>query len=150
MNKLIKDTYLDLFLFLKKPVDHSINNQRLKEKVTKLFLILILDLAIAGICILLLSAIETLGLFSMENHKVLDLLNKMPKSVVIFAFIIAVPLLEELIFRLYLRYETNYLLRFFLLLFYVAGKENKERIGNRIKRIWYKQYVYIFYFSAVL
>ena len=150
MIKPIKDAYLDLFLFLKKPVDHSNSNQTLKEKVTKLFLILILDIAIAGICTLLLSALETFGLFSMENHKVVELLKTMPKSAVIFAFIIAVPLLEEIIFRLYLRYKTNYLLRFFILLFYVAGKENKEHIEKRIKKIWYKQYIYIFYFSAVL
>ncbi len=150
MIKTIKDAYLDFFQFLKKPVDHSNTNQTLKEKVTKLFLILILDIAIAGICILLLFALNTYGLFSLENHKLVEVLKTMPKSEVIFAYIVAVPLLEEIIFRLYLRYKTNYLLRFFILLFYVAGKENKEHTEKRIKKIWYKQYVYIFYFSAVL
>jgi len=150
MIKPIKDAYLDLFQFLKKPADHSSSNQTLKEKVTKLFLILILDIAVAGISVLLIYALESTGLVSMDNHKVMELLKSMPKGALILILVLIVPLLEEIIFRLYLRYKNNYLLRFFILLFYVAGKENKERIEKRIKKIWYKQYVYVFYFSAVL
>jgi len=74
----------------------------------------------------------------------------MPKSAVIIVVIIVVPLLEELIFRLYIRYKTNYLLRFFIFILNVAGKDRKEYIEKRIKKIWYKKYGYIFYFSAVL
>ena len=150
MIKHIKDTYIDLFLFLKKPVEHSNDNHSFKEKLIKLFLILTLEIAITGLWVLLLSALENFGLVSLENHKIEELFKTMPKGILIFAVIIAVPMLEEIIFRSYLRYKTNYLLRFFILLFYVAGKKNKEHIEKRIKKIWYKQYLYIFYFSAVL
>ena len=150
MIKTIKDTYLDLIQFLKNPIDQPISNKTLKEKGVTLLFILIIDIAVAGICILLISIVESLGLFSMESHMLLDLLSSVPKSVVLLVAVLIIPLLEEIIFRLYLRYNNNYLLRFFLLLFYVAGKEKKEDAEKRVKKIWYKYYVYIFYFSALL
>lgn len=150
MIRFIKDFYRELFLFLRKPVDNPNSNQTFRKKSLNLFLVLISDLVIVGLCALLLSTLEKQGLFSTENHKIIELLKSMPKGVVIIAFIVVVPLVEELIFRLYLRYENNYLLRFFISLFYVVGKNRKERIEKRIKKIWYKNYGYIFYFSAFI
>ncbi len=150
MIKLIKDTYADLFRFIKRPADEQAVSQTIKEKVAKLILIIILDIIISGIFILLFSVLESYGLFSSENHKVIALLNSMPKITVIFVFIVIVPLIEELIFRLYLRYKNNYLLRFFIFLFRLFGKDYKQRIEKRIKKIWYKKYAYIFYFSTIL
>lgn len=137
-------------MFLKNPIDSPNNNQTLREKSSKLFLVLILDLVIASICVLLLLILEEQGLFSTENHKTTELLRSQPKGVVIFVLTIVIPIIEELIFRLYLRYKNNYLLRFFISLFYVAGKNKKEHIEKRIKKIWYKKYVYIFYLSAIM
>jgi len=74
----------------------------------------------------------------------------MPKGAIIIAFIIAVPIVEELIFRLYLRYKNNYLIRFSISLLLVVGRNRKERIEKQIKKIWYKKYGYIFYFSVFL
>jgi membrane protease YdiL (CAAX protease family) len=150
MFKQIKDSFRELFLFLKNPVDKPDSNQTLREKSLKLFLVLIIDLVIAGICVLLLSILQKQGLFSSENHKIIELLKSMPKGAVIIALIIIVPIVEELIFRLYLRYKNNYLLRFFISLFYITGKNRKELIEKRIKKLWYKKYGYIFYFSAIL
>lgn len=150
MIKQIKDSFRELFLFFRNPDDKPASNQTLREKSLKLFLVLILDLAIASIFALVLSALEKQGLFSMENHKIIELLKSMPKGVVFISFIIIVPIVEELIFRLYLRYKNNYLLRLFVSLFYVAGKNRKEHIEKRIKKVWYKKYGYIFYFSAIL
>ena len=150
MIKQIKDSLRELFLFFRNPDDKPSSNQTLREKSLKLFLILILDLAIASLFALVLSALEKQGLFSMENHKIIELLKSMPKGVVFISFIIFVPIIEELIFRLYLRYKNNYLLRLIVSLFYVAGKNRKERIEKQIKKVWYKKYGYIFYFSAIL
>jgi len=150
MIETIKEAYLDLFLFLKKPIDSPNENQTLKKKTTQLFLILLLDLVIAGICILVLSVLESLEVYSNESHKFNELMRTLPKGVLIFAGVVAVPLIEEVLFRMYLRYKTNYLLRLFVALFYITGKENKEAIEKRIKKAWYKRYVYIFYASAVL
>lgn len=146
----IKDSFRELFLFFRNPDDKLASNQTLSEKSLKLFLVLILDLAIVSIFALVLSVLEKQGLFSIENHKIIELLKSMPKGVVFISFIIIVPIVEELIFRLYLRYKNNYLLRLFVSLFYVAGKNRKERIEKRIKKVWYKKYGYIFYFSAIL
>lgn len=120
MIKQIKDSFRELFLFFRNPDDKPASNQTLREKSLKLFLVLILDLAIASIFALVLSALEKQGLFSMENHKIIELLKSMPKGVVFISFIIIVPIVEELIFRLYLRYKNNYFLRLFVSLFYVA------------------------------
>ncbi|MDO3695059.1 CPBP family intramembrane metalloprotease [Wenyingzhuangia sp. chi5] len=149
MIKLIKNSYRELFLFLKKPVDKPDNNTTLNEKILKLFLILILDLVISTIIILLLSILEKYGLFSTENYK-LELLKSMSKSEVIILCIIVIPIIEELIFRLYLRYKNNYLLRLLVSLFYITGRNRKNLIEKRIKKIWYSKYGYIFYFSAIL
>jgi len=146
----IKHSYSDLFLYLKRPTAVIDGNQTLKDKLSKLGLILVLDLLIAAICVLLLTVLEHFDLVSIENHKIIKMLEEMSAAEVILAGVIVIPLIEELIFRLYLRYENNYPLRLFLSLFYITGKSNKERIEGFVKKKWYKLYPFIFYFSAVL
>lgn len=147
---IIENTYSDLFKFLKKPSELFPSNQNFKSKVFSLFSILLLDILIAFFCMQLVQTIEYFGWFSMDKSLLLKALNKMSVRDIIIAVIIVIPLIEELLFRLYLKYKHNYLLRFVLLIFYVLGKKRKTQIENKIIGIWNNKYPYIFYFSALL
>ena len=150
MNKILKNAYSDLFIFLKKPVDAPTNNRPIASKAKRLFTILLLDISLMAICLLLLKIIESTGLYSTNDNKLNELLKTMPAAVFAILGVLIIPFTEEVIFRLYLRYNTNYLLRFLVSLSFVAGKKNKVRVEAWVKKIWHQQYRYIFYLAALL
>ena len=60
------------------------------------------------------------------------------------------PFIEELVFRLYLRFRYNYLGRLIILLASVAGKQNKSRIETYLTNFWASRFKGIFYLSAII
>ena len=78
MNKILKNAYSDLFIFLKKPVDAPTNNRPIASKAKRLFTILLLDVSLMAICLLLLKIIESTGLYSTNDNKLNELLKTMP------------------------------------------------------------------------
>lgn len=146
----IKNTYKELFLFLRKPVDKPHDNQTFKKKFLTLFAIFALGFILSFVFVILLGVLSKYGFIPSEDHKLAEFLNSMSKVQIIALTVIIVPIIEELIFRLYLRYKNNYLLQLFMSLFYILGTKRKNRIEKRIKKIWYKKYAYVFYFSAIL
>ncbi|WP_186755826.1 CPBP family intramembrane glutamic endopeptidase [Echinicola salinicaeni] len=145
-----KSTYADLLQFLKSPQDQPSPYQSFKAKLYAWTGILIIDIIVAGLCIVIISALANAGLFSFENHGIIELLQQHPKSTLFFLVVLLVPFLEELVFRSYLRYKYNFLLRLFSSLFYIGGKETQQKMEKKVKKLWYAKYKYIFYFSALL
>ncbi|UCS94813.1 CPBP family intramembrane metalloprotease [Echinicola marina] len=150
MPKTFKSTYSDLLLFLKSPQDQPNDDQSFRQNISSFIWILLIDLVIvaglSGVFVLL----EKLGINAFENHKLLEQLESLPKSSLFFLAVLFVPFIEELLFRSYLRYKYNFLLRLFSSLFFIAGKETQQEMEKRIKKLWYGKYRYVFYFSALL
>lgn len=146
----LKATYLDLLSFLKNPADQPEPVQSRSEKAKKLLSLLIIDIPIMVILMGVLYGLEALGLFKLDNNKFNLLFLTIPVWPLIFILVILIPFIEELIFRLYLRYKTNYLLRFLVFTTSVTGEVNHEKAGNWAKQFWIRRYKVIFYFSAVL
>lgn len=146
----LKKNYSDFFLYLKSPIEYESSDHSIKEKLGQLFSILSLDLIAAGIGILLLSMLEEFGIISIDGHKVIELMKSMSTAGIIIGLIIVVPFIEELIFRSYLRYNTNLFLHLFLSFFYLFGKKNHARVEKKMKEFWKSKYAFTFYFSAVL
>ncbi|MEI7502631.1 MAG: CPBP family intramembrane glutamic endopeptidase [Paludibacter sp.] len=150
MINFFKEKYSDLFDFIKNPKDQRAPIQTFSEKANKLLWIIVLDIPAMGIFFLMLWGLKSLGIFTDENHKILALLKSLSFSSIVLIFIVLIPVLEELIFRLYLRYKHNILARFFIFGFIITGRNNKIKIEEAFKRFWFKQYKYIFYFSAII
>ncbi len=150
MFKFTKVVYLDFVSFLKNPEEQPDPIQTRSEKAKKLFTLLMIDIPAMGVLIGVLSGIQALGLFDLDNNKFNLLFLTIPVWPLIFILVILIPFLEELIFRLYLRYKYNYLLRFLVFTTAISGKVNLEKAANWAKQFWIRRYRFIFYFSAVL
>lgn len=145
-----KVIYLDLLDFLKNPGDQRDPIQTWTEKAKKLFSLLILDIPIMILLMVVLSGLKAVGLFNADSNKLSLLLKTMPVWTLIFVMVILIPFIEELIFRLYLRYKNNYFARFFIFLTLFTGVKNHDKIETWVTDFWTKRYLIIFYFSALL
>lgn len=125
--KALQDTWNDLLLFLKKPKDQKDPVQSLSLKSQRLFSILAIDLPIMILLILLIGLVEQTGVYSLENHQLLDALS-LPPLQILFLFVLLIPFIEELIFRLYLRLPQNILLQSFITIASFTRQENKENL----------------------
>jgi len=103
-----------------------------------------------AVFIVVLSVLKVAGLFNADSNKLNLMLKTMPFWTLIFVAVILAPFIEELIFRLYLRYKYNYMARFFIFLSLIAGVKNQDRFEVWASDFWNKRYLFIFYFSAIL
>ena len=61
MTSLIKDTYIDFYRFLKNPINQPAEDQTFKNKVDKLFGVLVLEIPIIAIIGAIIYGIEKVG-----------------------------------------------------------------------------------------
>lgn len=146
----IKETYIDFSTFLKRPVDQPDPIQTWEQKVKRLFSLLALDIPIMGVILIIGYGLEKLELFNTEKHKLVMLLQQLPIWWIILFGVVIMPIIEELIFRLYLRFKQNYLARLIILLASITGQQNKIIVETQLKNFWVNNFRAIFYFSAII
>lgn len=146
----IKETYKDFSTFLKRPVDQPDPIQTRQQKVKRLFSLLAIDIPIMGVLMAIVYAIEKFGLINTDKHKMVMLLQQLPIWWIVLFGVVLMPLIEELIFRLYLRFKQNYLARLIMLLASLTGKQNKIIVESQLNALWVNNFRAIFYFSAIL
>lgn len=131
----ISKIYSDFFYFLKNPEQNQIE-LKLREKWIIIFSILLLDFVVAFITMPILGLLEDLDILKLDYDDFLFDQN------ILFILLIAgiiVPIIEEIIFRLPLKYSRNYLFRG---LDYISN--------NRSKLIWNKYFKFFFYAFAIV
>ncbi len=146
----IKETYKDFSTFLKSPIDQPDPIQTREQKVKRLFSLLAIDIPIMGVLMAIVYAIEKFGLINTDKHKMVMLLQQLPIWWIILFGVVLMPLIEELIFRLYLRFKQNYLARLIILLASLTGQQNKIIVETLLKNFWVNNFRAIFYFSAII
>src|SRR5699024_8470627 len=117
MLKTIKSTLKDLSNFLKNPKDEQDIDQSKHKKVKILFSLLAIDIPIMILLSMLINNLAKLGWVKIENHQVKLLMDLMPIWLVFFLTVIIIPFIEEIIFRLFLRFRRNYFLQIIISLF---------------------------------
>jgi hypothetical protein len=75
---------------------------------------------------------------------------QLPVIAVILVAAFIIPLIEELIFRSYLRLKHNFLLQPLIYISSITGKENKVIFESFIERNWNTHYKSVFYISAII
>ncbi len=100
--------------------------------------------------IAVISVLESTGLLNLESHDMTNFLQSYSAWLVLFAGVLIVPFIEEVIFRLYLRLRHNFPLRILVFVASILGKKNKETFQLLIEKNWEKYYKGIFFFSAIL
>ena len=146
----IKETYKDFTVFLKRPVCQQDPIQTWRQKAKILFSLLAIDILIMIFLAAVISGIEELGLVNMENHQVTMFVQEFSVWEIFLLMVVIMPFIEELVFRLYLRFRYNYLGRLIILLASVAGKQNKSRIETYLTNFWASRFKGIFYLSAII
>ena len=141
MFQTIKETFIDLLAFAKNPKEQQDKNQTTSHKVKRLFSVLAIDLPITAVLGLLIVGIEEIGLVDTDNHMMNDLFESTPVLVTLLLTIILVPFIEELVFRLFLKWKRNYLLLLIVSIF----PRSRESLYN----FWKTNYGYVFYFSVI-
>lgn len=150
MIKSFKRIAEDLLYFLKHPTEKAYTDQSIKEKAKKFLTILLIDIVIVGVLMVLASLLEEWGFINSQEHKLMELLRDSSIWVFLLNVILIAPLFEELIFRGYLRYKNNYLLRFLIFLVGITGESNRLKVEDFVKKGWHKHYKIVLYFSALL
>lgn len=167
----IKETYGELLSFLKKPVDEQYLERSKAFKIKKLVTFFVFDITLSLLCIAVFKVILSTGLISEKQNKLYYTISEYPSLILILFGVILVPLLEEFVFRYYLRFRKSNLpvylilvllfsLKFYssygivliilLLLILIAYFLWKSHFDDYIRNIWMTKFKYIFYFSAFL
>ncbi|MBW7465926.1 membrane protease YdiL (CAAX protease family) [Pontibacter aydingkolensis] len=171
-----RQTSSDLWHFIKNPVDAPDTGFSALGKLRVLLLVLLLDVILSIFLIGVLRGIEALGWYNSESHAVAEMMRHMPLWGFMVLGVIAIPLLEELVFRFGLRFRRGYFavpfaimlltatgFAFYLLpLLWALGVLvalgvlmvlyllNADAIGDYLEQVWPRKYRIVFYTVALL
>ena len=146
----IKETYQDFLEFLKHPSEQPDPIQTRKQKAKRLFSLLIIDMAVMVVLVTVIYWVAKFAMADLKNRQLVSLMNLYPIWVILLGGVVLIPVIEELVFRLYLRFKYNFLAQSILLLSSVAGAQNKSKFEIFLKNFWSKNFKTIFYLSAIL
>lgn len=138
----VKNTLKNISNFLKNPIDKQAVDQSKQQKTKVLFSLLVIDIPSMIVLSVIISGFEKIGWVEFENHQIALLLDRVSIWLVFLLTVIIIPFIEEVIFRLFLRFKRNYLLK---LIIYFFPKHKTS-----IYEYWNKKYKYVFYLSAIL
>ncbi len=140
MLKSLKNTAISLWDFLKKPIDKQDQDQSAKEQRRALISVLTIDIPLMLLLSVIIVLFEQLGLVKSDNHRVAQLLQFAPVWAVYLIVVVAIPFVEELVFRFFLRWRRNYILQLIVALF--------PNTKSFLYRFWKRRFGIIFYLSA--
>jgi membrane protease YdiL (CAAX protease family) len=150
MMQTLKATYADFISFLKNPIDQAGEAITGQQKFKLLLSFLCIEIPFIILFTLLLNGLEALKLVDNTDHSVINMMKSMPIAMFFFITVIVAPILEELLFRLYLRYPQNYLFTIIVGLASFSSTHNGDKTATALHSFWIKRYKYIFYFSALI
>lgn len=95
----IQITVNHIFNYIKNPTCTKREELSTKDIVKTLLTILGLSFAFSFFFIIIISGLESLGLFSMDDHAITKMFEELPPIAIIGAAVVIAPIFEELIFR---------------------------------------------------
>ncbi len=123
----------DFISFVKKPTEFFSDKLSFKEKLKMLFILLLGQLVFV-LCIIYPALFLVDGYVMPLKTKSFDL----GIFELLLLGILVAPFIEEIVFRLPLRYKRNYIFQLFNFI-----------SGNRVQKIWKKYYIFFFYAFAI-
>lgn len=137
---------LNTFLaFLRNPTDHFAPDSSLRTCVRALLVLLVYDLVFAFIAATIIGLISKLGWVDLDNHAVADALNDFSILQLMLVAVLGTPLVEELIFRLPLRFETNHIAGLARIFAPRTSPDIDEELRANRRAGWDGRYRYLFY-----
>ncbi|MBX0333937.1 CPBP family intramembrane metalloprotease [Pontibacter sp. HSC-14F20] len=105
----LKQTVSDIWLFLKNPKDQpaAVSSRSIKLRI--LLYVLLIDVLLMFALTGIIELVEMIGWDTGNTHSVLEMMRSFPVWAFLLLGVLAVPLLEELIFRYGLRFKSGYM-----------------------------------------
>ncbi|WP_299705505.1 CPBP family glutamic-type intramembrane protease [uncultured Pontibacter sp.] len=105
----LKQTASDIWLFLKNPKDQpaAVNSNSYKLRI--LLYVLLIDVVLTFAIMGVIQLVEWLGWHTSNNHAVIEMMRSLPIWAFLLLGVLAIPLLEELVFRYGLRFKSGYM-----------------------------------------
>ncbi len=140
----------ELIDFFKSPAEIEKWDEEFGTKLGFWLKILVIDFLISFVITVVMSVASELGLFDAENHEVLEMMKNMTPVGFMFTAVIFIPFIEELFFRLPLRYKSNLPFKIVEVLSGIFGKNVKNEVKSGFQSIYARYFKIIFYSSASL
>jgi membrane protease YdiL (CAAX protease family) len=139
----------ELIEFFKAPKEIDQSDDGFGVKLNFWFKILAIDFLFSFVITVIMSIASELGLFDAENHEVMEMMKSMTPIGFMFTAVILLPFIEEVIFRLPLRYKSNIILRGVEWFSVIFGKNVKMEVRSAFESIYAKYFKILFYTSAI-
>ena len=147
---MFQETVQDVRAYLKRPYDQKNSGENDSVRLRRLGNVLLLDLILMALLIGLLSVLESAGWLPIDENQLAEFLGQFPIWQLLLLVVLVVPFFEELIFRLYLRFDRNIFILPILFIGGLMGEETKQNTTLSLRQAWDFWYPYIFYFAAII
>ena len=149
MSDVIVMTFHALWRFIKKPVELSEDKASLQLKIGTCGALFLIQIPPLLVLMALVGGLEQLGLWDEDMHSLQKIFQEMePVLIFLFAVIVA-PLFEEVIFRLILKFRSNFLILWSIHIGVALHLGQKRSLLKTVRKVWGKFYGWIFYLMAV-
>lgn len=136
--------------YLKNPKDELHEDQSTKNKRNTFFALLLFSIVFNFFYLFILLALEKLNIISSDSHALGPFMAKNHILIVFAAVVLIGPLLEEFVFRYFLKLKPNKINSLVYKGIRFLNDDLAEFLKRNIKQFWSKYFKWIFYSSAVL
>ena len=148
MSDVIVMTFHALWRFIKKPVELSEDKASLQLKIGTCGALFLIQIPPLLVLMALVGGLEQLGLWDEDMHSLQKIFQEMePVLIFLFAVIVA-PLFEEVMFRLILKFRSNFLILWSIHIGVALHLGQKRSLLKTARKVWDKFYGWIFYLMA--
>lgn len=149
MSDVIVMTFHALWRFIKKPVELSEDKASLQLKIGTCGALFLIQIPPLLVLMALVGGLEQLGLWDEDMHSLQKIFQEMEPVLIFFFAVIMAPLLEEVMFRLILRFRSNFLILWSIHIGVALQLGQKRRLLKTARKVWDKFYDWVFYLMTM-
>ena len=149
MSDVIVMTFHALWRFIKKPVELSEDKASLQLKIGTCGALFLIQIPPLLVLMALVRGLEQLGLWDEDMHSLQKIFQEMEPVLIFFFAVIMAPLLEEVMFRLILRFRSNFLILWSIHIGVALHLGQKRSLLKTARKVWDKFYGRVFYLMTM-
>ncbi len=149
MSDVIVMTFHALWRFIKKPVELSEDKASLQLKIGTCGALFLIQIPPLLVLMSLIGGLEQLGLWEEDMHSLQKIFQEMEPVLIFFFAVIMAPLLEEVMFRLILRFRSNFLILWSIHIGVALHLGQKRSLLKTARKVWDKFYGWVFYLMTM-
>jgi len=149
MSDVIVMTFHALWRFIKKPIELSEDKASLQLKIGTCGALFLIQIPPLLVLMALVGGLEQLGLWDEDMHSLQKIFQEMEPVLIFFFAVIMAPLLEEVMFRLILRFRSNFLILWSIHIGVALQLGQKRSLLKTARKVWDKFYDWVFYLMTM-